>query len=784
MGLINWYLSKRNLILKNFSKRKTTLSKEWNFFLDRETYLTADLKEKFLEDYLPSFHWFFLISKEVRDSLGEYSLFLEKLRSEISLYNEKFINRRLSEYRAFFDGKQNNTNELDNFQRRAIVIDEKHNLVLAGAGAGKTAVLTSKIAYLIKRQDKPKITPKKILVLAFNNSAVAEIRKRIKEKFQIDGVNITNFHKLGCQIIRDETDTLPQLFERGIDKDINARLKSLFNELLENEEYQELFLEYLSNHLDEDIAFEDKKNYYDYMKNKRYTTLKNERVKSIAERDIANFFFKHNIEYEYEKKADWIKDNKQEYRPDFYLPKYDVYIEHWGLNRENKVPEWFDGKNPTKKYLSDKKWKLDQFEKYNKLLIESWSYERDEGILISRIVENLKNTFKDFKFERMPYREIVEKTHSYRENIEEISELVQYFINIAKSNGITVEQIKERTKDKKYSDRQRLFGKIALRVFIEYENLLNKEKKIDFNDMMIKATNLIKQNSQNYKDKYDYILIDEFQDISKPRLDMIKSLLSCNPNTKLLCVGDDWQSINGFAGSDVNYFINFKKEFKYSEEIPLKTNYRSSKLVVDMSNRLISKNRNRTEKEIVHFDKNGIGSEARVIVMPESAIKSEKNRIGKVIELIRSLIEQGVCARDILVLSRFNRILNNLKVSCCISTPRIPIENKDERIEGVRICSVHKSKGLEAKYVIILDVVSGRYGFPSEMKDSSVLEIARNNKNKNAFEEERRLFYVALTRSKEFLYIFTVKNNKSIFLKEISNFVREVDIIKENKTSM
>lgn len=779
MNPINWYIAKRNLILCSLLNKENYLVSEWRDFLKRDTYLTSDLKEKLLEDYAQFFHWFFLISKKIRVSSKEYNAFLERLRADVESYNEQFIEKRLKEYKSFFDGKQHNLNSFDLLQRRAIVIDDKHNLVIAGAGAGKTAVLTSKIAYLINRQDKPKIKPEKMLVLAFNNLAVDEIKKRIKEKFKIEGVNTMTFHKLGCNIICNETGTPPSLFEEFV---IKAKLKNALNELLKNKDYQDLFLKYLSSHLEDDPTFDDEIEYYEYMRNKKYTTLKNERVSSIAERDIANFFFTHNIEYIYEKEADWVKDNKQKYHPDFFLPEYDIYIEHWGLNRNNEVPAWFKGNDPSKEYLKNKEWKLEQFKKYDKKLVESWDYERIEGKLIPNLIENLNKISKDIKFNRLPYEKIVEDTYSYKENSQEILDIIYSFITIARANGIDSAEIKRKLSSNQYSDKQKLFGKIALEVLIEYQNILEKEKKIDFNEMIIKATDLIRKNPENYKDKFDYILIDEFQDISKPRFDMIKALLDCNPNTKLFCVGDDWQSIYGFAGSEVDYFINFNKEFKYCEEIPLETNYRSSKMIVEMSNQLISKNKNRTQKDVFHNgEKNAVGSKAEVHVLPSSSINDEKYRINKAIEIIKQLLAKGVDIQNILVLSRFNRILRNLKMCCEKATPKIPIEEKRKdgtiTLNGLKAYSVHSSKGLEAKYVILLDIVSGTYGFPSEIKDSSVLEIARNNKNRDTFEEERRLFYVALTRSKEFIHLFTIKDNQSMFLKEISNFIEEKDIL-------
>lgn len=772
MGLVRWYKTKRDAIVEDIQTKKKTLSSEWNIFLGRDTYLTSDLPEKFLhEDYFTLFFYkFFFISKRVRDAFKDYNEFITKIEEEIKGYNKNFIGARLREYKTFFDGKEHNLFPLDEDQRKAIIIDDKHNLVIAGAGAGKTSVLTSKIAYLIKRQDKPKIKPDKILVLTFNKDARDVVKDKIANNFKIGDVsNIINYHQLGYSILGNY-----HLIEGGDEFKIRAKLRGLFNELLKDKNYQNLFLEYLSSNLEDDVTFEDELEYYEYMRNKKYTTLRNERVNSVAERDIANFFFTHDIDYVYEQEADWIKNNKMEYRPDFYLPKFDIYIEHWGLNRHNQVPEWFKGKNPSKEYLNNKEWKISQFEKYKKKLIETWDFERAEGILIPNLMKRLKNISREIKFERLPFEKIVEKTYSFKENTQEIVDMIGSFINISKANGIDSAEIKSRINSNNYSERQKMFGKIAVEIFNAYEKLLKDTHKIDFNDMIIKATERILKNTENYKDKYDYILIDEFQDISRPRWNMIMALLDCNPQAKLFCVGDDWQSINGFAGSELDYFINFSKRLKYCQEIPLKTNYRSSKIIVDMSNHLISKNKNRTIKEISHNkEKAVIGEKAQIYVLPSSASNDFKYRINKGMDMIRQLVARGVHPTDILVLSRFNKILKEMKIACENSNQKVPIEDKDEGHKGVILCSVHKSKGLEAKHVILLDVISGTFGFPSEIKDSSVFEMARNHKNRDTFEEERRLFYVALTRSKEHLYIFTIKDNQSIFLKEIKQFTEE-----------
>lgn len=783
MGLIKWYLKKRNSIVHDIQTKKIRLSSEWKNFLERDTYLTSDLKEKLLhEDYFTLiFYKFFFISKKVRVAFKDYNQFMTKIDNDVNGYNDKFIKTRLEQYGEFFESKKYRKFPLDDEQRRAIVIDDRHNLVIAGAGAGKTEVLTSKIAYLIKRQDKPMIRPEKILALAFNNKAVDEIKMRMKEVYGIENVSITTFHKFGKGVYNNEEGSDNSIIARGDINHYNQVRKSIIKEkitaLLSDKSFQDIYLNFISSHLEEEEKeenFDEKLEYYEYMRNRRYTTLNNERVKSIAERDIANFFFTHNIDYEYEKEADWIKNNKQVYHPDFYLPKYDIYVENWGLDKNDKVPEWFSGKNPSEEYLKNKEWKINQFDKYKKKLVQTWDYERVDGRLIQKLMERLKEQSEQIKFERLSFKEIVEKTFSKKDNRDEINNMLLSFIDIAKANGIDADKIKDRTKSNYYSDRQKLFGELALKVFLAYENHLSQEKKIDFNDMIIKATKSLRDNRKKYNDKYDYILIDEFQDISKPRWDMIMALLECNPNTKLFCVGDDWQSIYGFAGSEIDYFVNFSKKLKYCKELSLTTNYRSSRAVVDMSNHLIKHNQNRTEKEIRPCKQNeNILKKANLIILPPNASNDLNLRVERAVEEIRHIIRKGVHPNDIMVLSRFNKILDQIIMRCSNSEPKIPVKDNGEKTNGVTLCSVHKSKGLEAKYVILLDIISGTYGFPSEIEDSSIFEIAKNYKKKKSFEEERRLFYVALTRSKEHLSIFTIKDNQSIFLKEISQFIEE-----------
>ncbi len=777
MRLLEWYNKKKAERIKYIQDSRKDFNRKWNNFLIKETYLCNNQQKDLSSDVkrireIGDSAWYFFLSKDIRKETNTNKAQVEEWKDLILRYNSSFVNHRLKEHKSYFDGKDNHLKfGLDEDQRRAVVVDDMHNLVIAGAGSGKTAVLTSKIAYLTKRKDK--IDPSEILVLAFNRDAISEIKYRLNTDYNIKNVNVMNFHQLGFKIIKESTMKLPRLFGKGDSEVYNQKISEIIENLLKDKSFQELFLEYLSNYLEEDnVSFDEKEEYHAYMRNKKYKTFNNLTVKSISERNIANFLFRHNIEFEYEPSVDWVDKYKDaNYNPDFYLPKYDIYIEHWGLSKDNKVPDWFEGDNPTEKYLRIKDWKLNQFNRHNKELVETWDYERNDGTLLKKLEKRLRKKNSEIKFSKLSYEQLVNKTYAtFKGNKKEITNMVSAFVGLCKTNSFNESEIRRRIKSKDYTCRQIHFASMSVEVYIKYQEFLRQSDQIDFNDMIIDATEILRKDSQKFKNKYEYILVDEFQDISKPRIELLKALLALNPKTKLFCVGDDWQSINGFAGSELDYFVKFDKEFQNPEELALRTNYRSSKVIVEMSNKLISYNKNKINKEVhydIHSDLKDI--RGRVIVNPEHYLDNESLRIESYVRHLKLLLANGIHPKDILVLSRFNRILNKLRMAC--EQRGINIEDPHEKKKGVRLRSVHKSKGLESKYVILIDVISGTYGFPSEIKDSSVLEIAKKKNDKNSFEEERRLFYVALTRAKERLDIFTVKGNQSLFLSEIKEFV-------------
>ena len=173
------------------------------------------------------------------------------------------------------------------------------------------------------------------------------------------------------------------------------------------------------------------------------------------------------------------------------------------------------------------------------------------------------------------------------------------FINNAKDNALSIEEINNRIRERKWTPRQRMLASLAVPVWQNYEDMLVRSNKLDFNDMVVLGVDALRQLKNEIEERPDYILIDEFQDITNSQVDLIKLLKGNYDKTSLFCVGDDWQSIFSFAGADVDNILLFDKNFPYPETTFLKINYRCPKNIVELSNLAISYNKSKQPKEVV-----------------------------------------------------------------------------------------------------------------------------------------------------------------------------------------
>ena len=730
----------------------------------------------------------------------------KSLHNYFETANENFIQNESMKYDDLFlniDGKS-----LDEQQRRAVITDEDRILVLAGAGSGKTLTISAKVKYLYEVK---KVNPKDILLISFTRKSAEEMTERIQNKLGISA-EATTFHKLGLDIIKTADSKYPKVCDEN---ELSRFVHDFFeNELLNHldlikdlTEYFTYFLEIPDNmesysslgelYEEEKTAdLETLKSKYDrenYIREtgaeraKSYTTLNNERVKSVEETKIANFLFMHGINYEYEKLYPFESDDpmRKAYRPDFYLTDYDIYMEHFGVSKDFTVP-WLSAVEE-KKYLDGIQWKRVFHQENNTKLIETYSYYSSEGILLTKLEELMLANGVEFKSH--DFTDIFNTVYASKSNkyFSEFIKLCCTFIMLFKSNNYKIEDIE--TLRQKYCNAERnnflrertnLFLGIIKIILAEYQNHLTSNGAIDFSDMINNAADKVSSGCTIVP--YKYVIVDEYQDISKSRFNFLKAIAD-KIGAKFFCVGDDWQSIYRFAGSDISLFTDFEKYFGYTKILKIEKTYRNSQQLIDEASRFVLKNPLQLKKDL-RSDKQldyplvfwGFDDE------PKQALQFAIKKI---------VSEFGINA-SILLLGRTNYDVEIAKKSGLFRTV---YKNRKEALEYIPIpelqidfLSVHKSKGLEADNVIVLNFKNDKLGFPNQIADDKVLNLVLTNAEDFKFAEERRLFYVAITRTQNRTFVLTDNKNPSPFFKEFSEsasvcFVSIKKLADKNQTS-
>ncbi len=708
---------------------------------------------------------------------------LDNWDNHISSINTTYVKNEIATNCLLFDNIDGKS--LDEQQRIAVVTDEEHNLVLAGAGSGKTLTISGKVKYLC---DVKGFDPKKILLISFTKKSADEMSTRIADRLGLPVKAIT-FHKLGLDIISTVESKRPDVFNNLVDV-VSEYFKT---EILNEKNVVISLIKFFAYYLSIPKNYEDFKNlgdYHDHQKSIDFETIKSkytkdqytndvdsslkinkqtingERVKSLEEVIIANFLYLHGIIYEYERLYPYASEDKyrKPYRPDFYLPEYDIYLEHFGIS-ENKTVPWLSPIE-AQKYLDGMNWKRDFHKKNGTVLLETYSYYNKQGCLLEKLEAILKA--HDIQFREVDFCQIFNKVYKNQSDkyFKEFMKMVCTFITLCKSNGYQPEQLYQlqlsyKTANNFLQNRNALFIKIVVPIIGYYNNKLAESQAIDFSDMINKATEAVCNGKT--KQDYKYIIIDEYQDISVARYRLVKALLDTT-GAKLLCVGDDWQSIYRFAGSDISLFTSFAEYYGASAILKIEKTYRNSQELIDAASKFIMCNPMQMKKDLKsdkHLEK------------PIRLVRYDKNATAALKHILNELSTAYDFSKDILLLGRTNYDIEILKDDESFS---IRLINGDTTIQykpypkmQIHFMSIHKSKGLEADNVVILNLENKLLGFPNKIADDPVLDMVLSSTEEYVYAEERRLFYVAITRSKNRTYMLVPDANPSEFISELVN---------------
>ncbi|MEN9598459.1 MAG: hypothetical protein RL596_770 [Bacteroidota bacterium] len=665
-----------------------------------------------------------------------------------------------------------NLGSLNDKQREAVVSEDKRLLVLAGAGSGKTKTLLQKLIYLIEEKG---VNPSSILAITFTKNATNEMIDRLiisadqtgeyekllfdkrlskadkdKERFQqqrkykwIDGLTVRTFHSFCYSILRnygvnefdnkfriigdEKKDEEDELSKHVAPETVFEVVHKLLIEQCENTEFLLQLKRYILDYIIDKIHLKKKDENYLPKDGKYFTTLDGTKVRSKSEQFIADWFYRHSIKYEYEPLLN-VKDFA--FHPDFYIPEANLYIEH----------------------VSDKSFstkdKEEQFQKGNLLLVKTFEAMTKDSALFNHTLDKVVKNRLPANYHATVALTYKEEFNGYHEDVKDFVAQIMRITDMIKVENIDFDLVLANAR-KDQHERVRNFYELAIPIVKKYVHYCTDKSYLDFNDLISRSTSLFHNHediANKYKSKYLYILVDEFQDVNNLQVDLIKLLLT--DQTQLFCVGDDWQSIYGFRGSNVSYIVDFENHFPNSKVIKLNLNYRSTQNIVGASNEVIKHNKFKVEKEIQASKK----SEHKIVVYSGS---NQDENIQFCFDKVRELLEDGLTNDDILFLYRRSKMY---------SPYFFRFKN-----EGVRVQSktIHAAKGLEAKVVFIIGLTEGNGGFPDIWLEDRIFQVIKKANHDLLMEEERRLFYVAITRAKDKLFLITEKGNESSFLKEI-----------------
>lgn len=361
-------------------------------------------------------------------------------------------------------------------------------------------------------------------------------------------------------------------------------------------------------------------------------------------------------------------------------------------------------------------------------------------------------------------------------NIKNFVNLICRFICNFKTNGYDINNFNSMINNTT-NERTKLFLKITKTCYIRYQNYLNKNNLIDFEDMINESTYVLK--NKNVKLNYKYIIVDEYQDISRQRFDLVKELSNvCN--AKIMAVGDDWQSIYAFSGSDINLFTSFQEKMGHAKLLKIINTYRNSQEIIDIAGNFIQKNTLQIKKRL----KSPKSITEPIIIYTYSLKKNNSNiqyahTLEKaLLQIITYNIEENKKEdSSILLLGRYNFDINKLIETNLFNKVNDKIISKKYPLLNITFMSAHSSKGLGFDNVIIINCMNDTYGFPSKLEDDPILSKVIKVDTSISYAEERRLFYVAMTRTKNRVYFITPEEKPSEFLLEIKHDYKNVKLI-------
>lgn len=651
-------------------------------------------------------------------------------------------------------------------QTRAVITHDNRVLVVASAGSGKTSTMVAKAGYAMKRR---LVDPDKILMLAFNAAAAEELQERVTQRLSPQGLDASKviartFHSFALTVIGQATGKKPSAAPWLTGGEDVRQLSRIVDKLRRTDYGFRTSWDFFQAVLARDYI-RSKPSPHDNMEDgPNLRTAQGELVKSVGERVIADWLYLNGVEYVYEHRypVDTADSEHGQYHPDFYYPQIDAYHEHWAVNADGTSD--FDG------YVEAMAWKRDLHRSHGTALLETTMAQLWAGEALPLLAKEL--TGRGIKLEPKPERFVTSRTPV--EN-EQLLGTFRTFLSHAKSNRLNDVELEARLRedgDAAVRFRDRAFLRLFMAIRREWEEALRAADAIDFEDMLNLAVDHLE--AGNWTSPFELVMVDEFQDASLARVRMANALVN-RPGRHLFAVGDDWQSINRFAGADPSAMIKFTQHFGQAQILKLERTFRFPQSIADVSSSFVLRNPDQLSKTVQSSTREFPDS-IRIVTLdgttPATVEAAERKSIRYFLKTLHDGLATGEVPTatgrkiSVFVLGRYQR-----------QKQLVPDWRDLARHLDVRFMTAHGSKGAEADYVIIPGLVSGRWGFPSTIQDDPVLRLAMPDPEGYPYAEERRLFYVSLTRARRQAILLTTTGRESRFVLEL---IRDSGLVRTN----
>lgn len=531
--------------------------------------ISATQEKDFINHYKVHFQEAYSLLKKLEafnitpsETISKFINDFGRINKLVKQHNDGVITFLLDTHRDFFDHCLKYP--LDKQQRRSIVLEEDNCLVVSSAGSGKTSSIVGKVKYLTEIKG---IAPERILLISYTNKAAAELTERMAT----NGLKGYTFHKLAVDIIGKTTGTKPSICDNT-----DSLFVDIYHKLLDKSSFKKNIVEYFIDYQTNEADWEQRKN----ERREQLSEQKNVQLKAMfpdmdgraiyvrseQEQKICFALSSLGVKFRYEEPYEHqlADEMHSQYRPDFsiYFKQGGVtkriYLEHFGVDEHGLVPAWFAKdkgityEEANQKYNDGITWKKAAHEKFGTQLLVTSSADFHYSDIRDKLRKLLAEAGVPIqeKTDEELYDLVVPKGSKQEKAF---IRLVVTFVTLVKSS---CKSVKEVLKQAKNADDERsvfIIKNIFQPVYERYINALSDSNQIDFTDAILQATEICRT---SHPVEYDYIIVDEFQDISVDRYNFLKVLREGNPPAKLYCVGDDWQSIYRFREVIWLYSIN------------------------------------------------------------------------------------------------------------------------------------------------------------------------------------------------------------------------------------